>query len=71
MEVVDELDLFDVLEYEVTHCFRLWLREGERAGESFRAWVFLRTSISMGETVVTVEVDSRISVITTKPLASP
>ena len=35
VEVVDELDLFNVLEDEVTHRLRLWLREGERAGESF------------------------------------
>ena len=35
VEVVDEFDLFDVLEDEVTHRLRLWLREGEWAGESF------------------------------------
>ena len=35
VEVVDEFDLFNVLEDEVTHRLRLWLREGEWAGESF------------------------------------
>ena len=71
MEVVDELDLFNVLEDEVTHRLRLWLREGERARESFRARVFLRSEITMGETVVTVEVDACIGIVTTEPLPSP
>ena len=35
VEVVDEFDLFNVLEDEVTHSLRLRLREGEWTGESF------------------------------------
>ena len=71
MEVVDELDLFDVLEDEVAHGLCLWLRERERSGESIRARVLLRTLVSMREAVVAVEVHSGVCVVAAEPLATP
>lgn len=71
VEVVHKFELVDVLEDEVTHGSRLWLREGEWSGEALRAWVFFSAEISMREAVVAVQINTSVCVISAEPLATP
>ena len=71
VEVVHKLDLVDVLEDKVTHGTSLRLREGERSGKILSTRVFLSPKVAMGETVVTIQVNTSVSVISTEPLSTP
>lgn len=71
MEVIDELDLVDVREDKVSHGASLRLREGERSRECLRAGVFFAAKVSVGETIVAIEVDTSVGVVSAEPFSTP
>ena len=71
VEVVHKLNLVQVFKEEVSHCASFGLREREGTRERFTARVLSAALVSVGKTIVTVQVYTSLSVITTKPLSSP